>query len=267
MRITQSHVPDKMMNRRTKKRWLCIELPATEYRDAWNLQCRLVGARKAGVLDTNVILLLEHLPVFTLGRRGGCNNLTVSEAFLEEEGIAIIQVERGGSITFHGPGQLVIYPIIDLQRAGLRVVDYVHKLEEVMIRTARDWGVDAERNPLNRGVWVGNSKLGSVGIAIRRGVSFHGAAFNVNVWLEPFEWMKPCGLQDVTVTSVEQQLSSSVPVSHIRERIKHHLGAVLGIELVMKDYSELQRLLKEQHFSSASHSRGKDMCSSVRAYG
>ena len=255
------------MNRRTKKRWLCIELPATEYRDAWNLQCRLVAARKAGVLDTNVILLLEHLPVFTLGRRGGRNNLTVSEAFLEEEGIAIIQVERGGNITFHGPGQLVIYPIIDLQRAGLRVVDYVHKLEEVMMRTAQDWGIAAERNSLNRGVWVGNSKLGSVGIAIRRGICFHGAAFNVNVSLKPFEWMKPCGLQDVTVTSFEQQLSRSVSMSHVRESLKHHLGVVLGVELVMKDYSELERITKMDASFSACHSRGKGLRSSVWACG
>ncbi len=255
------------MHRRTDNSWLCIELPATEYREAWNLQCRLVAAKRRGVLDTNVILLLEHLPVFTLGKRGGLNNLTVSETFLEKEGIAVIQVERGGNITFHGPGQLVMYPIIDLQGAGLRVVDYVSKLEEIMIRTARDWGIAAERNPLNRGVWVGNSKLGSVGIAIRRGISFHGAAFNVNLSLEPFKWINPCGLQDITVTSLEQQLSRRVFMNDVRESLKHHLSAVLGVELVMKNYSELQRILERDDFPSACHSREQGQYSSVWADG
>jgi lipoate-protein ligase B len=215
-----------------KKRWFYINLPITPYEEAWDLQCRLVAARKTGALDTNVILLLEHLPVFTLGRRGGLENLAVSETFLEKEGIAIVQVERGGNITFHGPGQIVVYPIIDLQSAGLRVVDYVYKLEEVMIRTAQDWGIVAERNSLNRGVWVGNSKLGSVGIAIRRGICFHGAAFNVNVSLKPFEWMKPCGLQDVTVTSLEQQSSGRLSMKYVRESLKAHLSAVFEIDLV-----------------------------------
>jgi len=226
-----------------------------------------VAARKAGVLDTNVILLLEHLPVFTLGKRGGRNNLTVSEAFLEKEGIAIIQVERGGNITFHGPGQLVMYPIIDLQGAGLRVVDYVHKLEEIMIRTAQDWGIAAERNSLNRGVWVGNSKLGSVGIAIRRGISFHGAAFNVNLSLQPFDWIKPCGLGDVTVTSMEKQLSRRVHMLHVRENVQHHIEEVFGAELSIKNYSELQPIIERDDFSSTYHGREEGLYSSVWAYG
>jgi len=249
-----------LMHERIKKRWLCIELPATEYREAWNLQCRLVAARRAGILDT-------HLPVFTLGKRGGLNNLTVSEAFLEKEGIAIIQVERGGNITFHGPGQLVMYPVIDLQGAGLRVVDYVHKLEEIMIRTAQDWGIKAERNSLNRGVWVGNSKLGSVGIAIRRGISFHGAALNVNLSLEPFKWMNPCGLQDIAVTSLEQQLSHRVSMNHVRESLKHYFGAVLGVELSIKNYSELQPIIERDDFSSAYHGGEEGLYSSVWAHG
>jgi lipoate-protein ligase B len=210
---------------------LCAELPITPYEEAWKLQSTLVTERREGVLDEDVVLLLEHFPVFTLGRRGGLENLTVHESFLEQEGIGVVQVERGGNITFHGPGQLVIYPIIDLKNAGLRVVDYVHKLEEVMIRTSQDCGIVAERNPLNRGVWVGNSKLGSVGIAIRRGISFHGAAFNVNVSLKPFEWMKPCGLQDVTVTSLELQLSRKVPMLHLRQTVRHHIEELFGVEL------------------------------------
>jgi len=232
------------MHDRLDKKWFCIELPAMEYREAWNLQSLLVAARREKVIDTDVILLLEHLPVLTLGRRGGLNNLTVSADFLEKAGIPVIQVERGGNITFHGPGQLVIYPIIDLRVARLAVGDYVENLEEVMIRAAFDWGINAERNPINRGIWVGNNKLGSVGIAIRRGICFHGMAFNVNLSLKPFGWINPCGLQDIGTTSMEQELSRKVSMNQVRESAKRHLEAVFGVELVMTDLSELQDLLK-----------------------
>ena len=111
------------------RKWLCIELPATEYKEAWHLQSSLVAAKKQKTINKNLVLLLEHPPVFTIGRRGGLNNLSVSANFLEKAGIPVVQVERGGNITFHGPGQLVMYPIIYLQVASLGVVDYVEKLE------------------------------------------------------------------------------------------------------------------------------------------
>jgi lipoate-protein ligase B len=228
------------MRYRQSNKWLCIDLPVIGYREAWKLQSHLVAARKDKTIDNNAILLLEHPPVFTLGRRGGLNNLTVSGGFLEKAGIPVIRVERGGDITFHGPGQLVVYPIIDLMAARLRVVDYVENLEEVMIRTALDWGIEAERNPINRGVWVGNNKLGSIGIAMRRGICFHGLAFNVNPSLRPFGWMNPCGLEGVGVTSMEQELSRKVSMNQTRKAVKRHLEAVFSIELVMKDLKELK---------------------------
>ena len=242
------------------KRWLGIELPTMQYREAWNLQSRLVAARKDKVIDTDVILLLEHLPVFTLGRRGGLNNLTVSEEFLKKAAIPVIQVERGGSITFHGPGQLIIYPIIDLRAARLAVGDYVENLEEVMIRTAQDWGIKAERNLTNRGIWVGNKKLGSIGIAIRRGVSFHGLAFNVNISLKPFGWINPCGLQDTRMTSMKRELSRRVSMNQVRETVKRHFKAVFGVDLVMItlkelkiDYSHPQASLVKEEASNGTH--------------
>jgi lipoate-protein ligase B len=222
--------------------WLCVDLPTMEYKEAWDLQAKIVAARKDRIIETNIILFLEHPPVFTLGRRGGLNNLTVSEAFLEKEGIPIIQVERGGDITFHGPGQLVIYPIIDLRAARLGVVDYVTALEEVMIRTAADWGIKAERNPRNRGVWVRNNKLGSIGVAIRRGVSFHGLALNVNTSLKPFSWIHPCGLEDTEITSLERELSHTISLSQVREATRHHMEAVFGVKLAIKSLAELKRL-------------------------
>lgn len=226
------------------RKWLYTELSTIEYAKAWDLQHKLVIARREEILVNDVILFLEHPPVFTFGRRGGLNNLIVSDDFLEKAGISVIQVERGGNITFHGPGQLVVYPIINMRAARLGVMDYVTGLEEVMIRTAADQGVTAERNPMNRGVWVGNKKLGSIGIAIRKGICFHGIAFNVCLSLKPFGWIKPCGLQDIGVTSIERELSSKVSMSKACKILKCHIEAVFGVELVMTSLKELQSLLR-----------------------
>ena len=225
-----------------KKKWHCIELPQTEYRAACKLQTDLVAARKDNILDTDVVLLVEHPPVFTLGRRGGLENLTVSEDFLKDRGIPIIQVERGGDITFHGPGQLVIYPIVDLKSARLGVVDYVEMLEEVVIRVVADWGITGERNLLNRGMWVGNRKLASVGVAVRRGISFHGVALNVNLSLDPFTWINPCGLKGIGVTSLEKELGGSLSMDPVRKAVKRHGEDVFGVELVTTEIEELEGL-------------------------
>jgi lipoate-protein ligase B len=223
----------------TDRKWLCVELPVTDYKEAWQLQSHLVSAKYHKTIHKNIVLFLEHPPVFTLGRRGGLNNLWVSENFLDKVAIPVIQVERGGNITFHGPGQLVVYPIIHLQAANLSVIQYVEQLEEVMIRTAADWGITAVRNSLNRGVWVSNKKLGSIGIAIRRGICFHGMALNVNTSLEPFHWITPCGLENTKITSMERELSGSVPMKRVRERIKHHMEAVFDVSLIMTHLEKL----------------------------
>jgi lipoate-protein ligase B len=134
-----------------------------------------------------------------------------------------------------------VYPIIDLIAAGLKVLDYVTALEEVMIRTAADWKVVAERNPMNRGVWVENKKLGSIGITIRRGISFHGIAFNVNVALQPFGWINPCGLKGISMTSMEHELSYRVPMHQIREAVKRHMEAVFGVKLNAAELSGISK--------------------------
>lgn len=222
-----------------------MDLPTVEYGEAWDLQHSLVAARKNEIVDRDIVLFLEHHPVFTLGRRGGLNNLTVPKAFLEKEGIPIIHVERGGDITFHGPGQLVVYPIIDLKAAGLGVADYVTALEEVMIRTAADFHVRAERNRKNRGVWVGNNKLGSIGVAVRRGVTYHGLALNGNTSLTPFSWIHPCGLSDIGMTSLGRELSRDVSMSQIRASARHNVESVLGVQLVNKSLAELKAFMQK----------------------
>ncbi|MBW1780607.1 MAG: lipoyl(octanoyl) transferase LipB [Deltaproteobacteria bacterium] len=234
-----SHATELPVTAPSIKKWHCVNLPETGYRDAWKLQTDLVAARRDKIIDTDIVIFLEHPEVFTLGRRGGLDNLTVSEDMLRERGIPIIQVERGGDITFHGPGQLVIYPIVDLTSARLGVVDYVEMLEEVIIRVAADWGITAERNPMNRGVWVGNSKLGNIGIAVRRGIAFHGVALNVNLSLEPFTWMNPCGLKGIGITSLAKELGRSVPMEGVLKAVKRHLENVFEVELVMTGIEDL----------------------------
>ena len=223
--------------------WLCVEPQTMDYNKAWDLQTSLVAARKKRIIDRDVILLLEHPPVFTLGRRGGLEDLTVSRDFLKKSGIPVFQVERGGVITFHGPGQLIMYPIIDLNAARMRVVDYVEKLEEVMIRTVADSGIIAERNSLNRGIWVGNKKLGSIGIAIRRGICFHGMSLNVNIAMKHFGWMNPCGLKQVEISSMQRELSHKVSMSRVCWAVKNHVQTVFGVNLIKTSLPELLKKL------------------------
>ena len=227
------------------KKWICVDLPHSEYTEMLDLQYRLVAARNHEIIGTDIVLMLEHLPVFTLGCRGGLDNLNVSEAFLAQKKIKLVPSERGGDITFHAPGQLVVYPIIDLLKSELKVLDYVSMLEEIMIRVVGNWGIKAERNPANRGIWVNGNKLGSVGIAVRRSIAFHGLALNVNPALKPFEWINPCGIRDCGVTSMARELSQNISVHQVRKVVKHHLKAVFGITLVSTDLSEIQEMLTD----------------------
>jgi lipoate-protein ligase B len=216
-----------------------------DYSEAWDLQKRLVNARKDRSLDRDIILILEHPPVFTLGRRGGLANLRVSESFLAEKGIKIIHVERGGNITYHGRGQLVVYPIMDLRLGRFKVVDFVGLLENVMIRTLSDWGIKGVRNPKNRGVWVEENKIGSIGLAVQRDVSFHGLALNVNVSLEPFNWINTCGMKGVKITSMKQILAREIAMADIRHAISIHLREVLGIQLEEVDLVDINSILSK----------------------
>ena len=223
-----------------KNKWLYVDIPLMEYKEAREFQLEILQARRHAAIEKNVVLFLEHPSVFTLGRRGERKHLNVTEAFLKSKGVPIIHVERGGDITYHGQGQLVVYPIILLGKDGLGVKEYVTGLEEVMIRSAGDFGVKSGRDPRNRGVWVGNNKLGSIGIAIRHGISFHGFAFNVNLVLEPFTWIHPCGLQAIGVTSLENELGRKVPMVEVREVARTHMEEIFRVELNLIKLKELR---------------------------
>ncbi|RLC06143.1 MAG: octanoyltransferase [Deltaproteobacteria bacterium] len=209
----------------------CLDLQTMDYSEAWEFQQAIVRDSIGKKNSRDIILLVEHPPVFTLGRRGGIENLTVSDAFLKTSGIQVIQVERGGDITYHGPGQMVIYPILDLDRQRLGITELVFMLEEIMIRVSESLGVQATRNPRNRGVWVGDKKLGSVGLAVRKGISFHGIALNVNLSMTPFKWIHPCGLMNISMTSLARELPQRPSMQTVRELTKKHLGDVFGLQL------------------------------------
>lgn len=212
----------------SRSQWVRRDLPLIPYGEALDLQYRLAAevrsANKAGV-----VLFLEHASVFTLGKRGGRENLTVSDEFLDKRGVAVFETERGGNITYHGPGQLVVYPIINLKATGLGVADYVDRLEEVMLRTAADWDIHARRDARNRGVWVGNNKLGSIGIAVKRGVALHGLALNVATDLTPFTWINPCGLTDAGIISLAKAGAVDASIARVRDRLADHMSAVFKI--------------------------------------
>jgi lipoate-protein ligase B len=236
---------------------LCLNLPQMEYRTALDLQRNIALSRQTGVIENDVVLILEHPPVFTLGRRAGIENLKTSRSFLERKKISVIPVERGGDITYHGPGQLIVYPIIDLTKAGLKAIDYITGLEDIMLRTVSEWKIPAERNSANRGIWVACNKLGSVGIAVRRGISLHGFALNVNLSLKPFKWIIPCGLHGAGVTSMEQELSQNISMRQVREVITHHFESVFGFDLVSTRVNDLNHFLPKPSVSK--HNRSLKM--------
>lgn len=222
--------------------WYVVDLGLKDYQEVWALQRRLVEARKDGVLDVDVVLMVEHPAVFTLGRRGGSANLKVSRSFLAGRNIDLVPVERGGDITYHGPGQMVIYPVVNLRNMGLGILPFVERLEEIMIRTVADWGIQGERNSMNRGAWVGGKKIGSIGIAVQRWVSFHGLALNVSTDLEPFSWINPCGLHGLAITSMEEQLGKALLMEGVKQVARQHMEEVLGVSWTALSSQELKRI-------------------------
>lgn len=212
------------------------------YLEAYTMQTRLVEMRQAGAVDRDLFLVTEHPSVYTLGRRGGREFLMVPEKFLAEKGIEVVPIERGGVITYHGPGQLVIYPILHLKQSRLSVADYVYRLEEVMVRLAACADVAAVRDERNNGVWVGNKKLGSVGIAIRRSVSFHGLALNVNPDMEPFGWINPCGLTGVQMTSLAVESGKDVTITDLLTQLPALLESVFERSFVTITEEEVERI-------------------------
>lgn len=189
------------------------------YDEALELQYRLVSERQAeSIPDT--LILVEHPPVITMGRKATDADILADHRELEQRGVAVHRITRGGEATYHGPGQVVGYAIINLYRRQRKLRVFIERLEEVFIRLLdRHYEILASRDPLHRGVWVGDRKITAIGIAVSRGVTMHGFAFNVNPDLSHFDWIVPCGISNRGVTSLERELGEAVDVAKVKEQV------------------------------------------------
>jgi len=212
---------------------LTTDLGLISYTDAYALQQRLVAARKSAAID-DVLLLCEHPHVITLGRNANRANLLASENVLRQKGVEFHSTNRGGDITYHGPGQIVGYPILNLGNIKRDVGWYVRTLEEAMIRASADFGVTAFRIPGKTGIWVQQGateeKLAAIGVHISRWVTSHGFAFNVATDLRYFDLIVPCGIPDRKATSLEKLLSRSVPLDEVTPLLTRHLADLLFLD-------------------------------------
>jgi lipoyl(octanoyl) transferase len=201
------------------------------YENGMKLQQKLVDLRQRDEIDDQ-LLLLEHPPVITLGRGGKLDNLLASSDSLQSHGVRFFETTRGGDITYHGPGQIVGYPILHLGEGNRDVRKYVTSLEEVLIRTVGEYGITAERIEGRRGIWVGNDKIAAIGVRIARWVTSHGWALNVSTNLDHFRLITPCGLQGTGVTSIERETGRRVPIEEAREVLAAKFAEVFQRELV-----------------------------------
>ena len=224
-----------------------------EYQQAWDYQETLLQQNLdikkqnrdnelaengiAPTLTHNSFLLCEHEPVFTLGKSGAMENLLVNNEYLKQKGISFFKTNRGGDITFHGLGQIVGYPILDLERIKPDIVLYMRNLEEVIIRTIAEYGIVSERSEGETGVWIDAKiphkarKICALGVRTSRWITMHGFALNVNTDLEYFNLIIPCGIQNKQVTSMQKELGKEVNMQEVEEKIKTHFEAVFGVEL------------------------------------
>ena len=211
---------------------LITDLGLVSYSDALALQQRLAAARKSGLID-DVFLLCEHPHVITLGRNANRQNLLASEHVLRQKAVELHTTNRGGDVTYHGPGQIVGYPILNLARIKRDVGWYVRTLEEAMIRASADFGATAYRVPGKTGIWVqagaSEEKLAAIGVHISRWVTSHGFAYNVSTDLRYFDLIVPCGIADRKATSLEKLLARSVPLEEVKPRLTRHLTDLFSL--------------------------------------
>ena len=228
---------------------LIADLGLISHSEAYVLQQRLVAARKANAID-DVLLLCEHPHVITLGRNANRANLLASEHVLRQKNVELLATNRGGDITYHGPGQIVGYPIVNLDKIKRDVGWYVRTLEEAMIRVSSDFGVTAYRIPGKTGIWVQaaptEEKLAAIGVHISRWVTSHGFAYNVSTDLRYFELIVPCGIADRKATSLEKLLQRPFTLDEVKPHLTHHVA-----ELINRDPHPTTREALESSLSAA----------------
>jgi len=239
-----------------------VDLGLLAYAEAYALQKRIVAARKANAME-DVLLLCEHLPVITQGRNGKREHLLASEHLLRQRNVEFFETSRGGDVTFHGPGQIVGYPIVHLASIRKDVVWYVRMLEEVMIRTTNEFGLNARREPGKTGVWVEpgrqpgvaslaiSEKIGAIGVHLSRWVTSHGFAYNVSTDLRYFDLIVPCGIAGRKATSLEKLLGRAVNPRDVAPRLAYHFAEVFGFDLQPASQTELFAMLEHAEHSLA----------------
>lgn len=216
-----------------------IDLGMLHYGWAWDLQGGLVRARLADQVP-DLLLFVEHPHVYTLGRGGDDRHVLWDEERLAQRGVEIYHVDRGGDVTYHGPGQAVGYPIVALRQHGLDAHQYLRDLEEVIIRALADFGIEAGRAPGMTGVWVNNAKIAAIGVKFTRWVTSHGFALNVNTDLSYFNGIIPCGLSNRNVTSMAELLGRRVDMAEVHAALRHHFAVVFSLNVQPQPSSTLR---------------------------
>jgi lipoyl(octanoyl) transferase len=228
--------PDRLIEAIQMRTCSLRQLHVVTYENGLRLQETLVQMRQREAIDDQ-LLLLEHPPVITLGRGGNTSNLLASPELLRQHRVRFFETTRGGDITYHGPGQIVGYPIIHLGEGNRDVRKYVTKLEEVLIRTVAEYGIEATRVEGRRGIWVGQDKIAAIGVRIARWVTSHGWALNVNTDLDHFRLITPCGLHGTGVTSIAQIVGHEIDTREVRNHLTRHFAEIFERELVPRPES------------------------------
>jgi lipoyl(octanoyl) transferase len=225
---------------------------------AYRPMLQLQRARHAEVIHgaDDSLFLLEHSPVVTLGKNSGAKNVLLSPAALGRRGIELVETDRGGDVTYHGPGQLVGYPILHLEEHERDVKAYVARLEEILIRTVRDYGISAARVEGLRGIWVGNEKIAAIGVRIAQWATLHGFALNANTDLTAFSCIVPCGIHDRGVTSMQKLLGARIDLLALAARVAFHAGVVLEREVVVTPASDLAALVAPDRTATTTTTMG-----------
>ena len=214
-----------------RRRGLLLHLDMVEYDEAWELQKTLLEARISDKIE-DCFILLQHPPTFTFGRRYKETNLVSNKEYYDNNGFAVYKTDRGGLATYHGPGQAVGYPVIKMSAYTRDYYQYLRMLEEVMIRTLSDFSIEAKRNEGYTGVWVNKAKIGFIGVRIVLGYTMHGFSLNVNNDLSPFNFITPCGIQGVRVTSIQELLNKNINMKEVYDKLANHFSDVFHIQLI-----------------------------------
>jgi lipoate-protein ligase B len=221
-----------------------VPLGQMDYVEALELQRSLARDRISGAIPQDILLLVEHPPVVTLGRATKEKHLVSSPEFLRSKGVEVFEVERGGDVTFHGPGQLVGYPIIDLKRHRQDLHWYLRKIEEALINTLADYGIPGERNTAYTGVWTRGKKVASIGVHARDWVTWHGFALNVTTDLSYFELIVPCGIDGVVMTSIARELGlEGISMQDVRDRVTAKFADAFDLTAVVTSRSTLLEIV------------------------